>query len=47
MYSNGNEAFCGFKKKFTDVYKNVKGPIDAVKDVSVRTHVIVTVASLS
>merc|ERR1712008_124897 len=34
MYSKGNEAFCGFKTKFTDVYKNVKGPIDAVKDVS-------------
>jgi len=34
MYSNGNEAFCGFKKRFTDFYKDVKGPIDAVKDVS-------------
>ena len=47
MYSSMNEKFCAFKDKFKNVYSKIKGPMDDIKGVMVRTHVIVTVASLS
>ena len=46
MYSNGNEAFCGFKKKFEGVYSSTKATIDGINKVTVRTHVLVTVFSI-
>merc|ERR1711935_1029678 len=34
LYSNGNEAYCGFKDKFEGVYNKIKTPIDGFNDVT-------------
>ena len=37
MYSNGNEAYCGFKSKFEGTLNAITAPIDKINDVTVRT----------